>query len=86
MISRSIIQFSVLYIFFQCHCFALNFILILCHLQVTSYENRITWLHDYIILGFKQYRIKFIYDYIMLESMYYNNNSFIMVSVIANGN
>ena len=64
MISRSIIQFLI------CHYFSLNFILILCHLQVTGYENRISLLYGYIILGFKYHSIKFINDYIMLELMY----------------
>ena len=86
MISRSIIQFLISYIFFQCHYFVLNFILILCHLQVTGYEDRISLLYDYIILGFKYYRIKFINDYIMLELMYYKNNSFRKVPVITNAN
>ena len=55
MISRSIIQFLILYIyiFFECHYFLLNFILILWYLQVTGYEDRISLLYDYIILGFK---------------------------------
>ena len=66
--------------------FVLNFILILCHLQVTGYEDRISLLYDYIILGFKYYSIKFINSYIMLELIYYKNNSFIKVSVIANAN
>ena len=43
MINRSIIQFLILYIyiFFECHYFVLNFILILCHLQFTGYKDRI---------------------------------------------
>ena len=86
MINRSIIQFLILYIyiFFECHYFVLNFILILCHLQFTGYKDRISLLYDYIILGFKYYSIKFINDYIMLELMYHRNNSFIKVSVITN--
>ena len=88
MIRRSMFQFLILYIyiFFECHYFALDFILILCHLQFTGYEDRISLLYDYIILGFKYYSIKFINDYIMLELMYYKSNSFIKVSVIANAN
>ena len=66
--------------------FCLKFILILYHLQFTGYEDRISLLYDYIILGFKYYSIKFINDYIMLELMYYKSNSFIKVSVIANAN
>ena len=86
MISRSIIQFLILYIFFECHYFVLNFILILCHLQLSGYEDRISLLYDYIILGFKYYSIKFINDYIMLEPMYYKSNSFMKLSVITNAN
>ena len=88
MIRRSIFQFLILYIyiFFECHYFVLNFILILCHLQFTGYEDRISLLYDYIILGFKYYSIKFINDYIMLELMYYKSNSFMKVSVVANVN
>ena len=70
MTSRSIIQFLSLYIFFECHYSVLNFILFLCHLQVTDYEDMISLLYDYIILDFKYYSIKFINDYIMLELMY----------------
>ena len=72
--------------FFECHYFALNFILILCHLQFTGYKDMISLSYDYIILGFKNYSIKFINDYIMLELMYYKSNSFIKVLVIANAN
>ena len=86
MISRSIIQFLILYIFFECHYSVLNFILILCHLQLSGYEDRISLLYDYIILGFKYYSIKFINDYIMLELMYYKSNSFMKLSVITNAN
>ena len=64
----------------------LNFILILCHLQFTGYEDRISLLYGYIILRFKYYRIKFINDYIMLDLIYYKSNSFIKVSVITNAN
>ena len=62
MITRSIFQFliSYIYIFFECHYFALDFILILCHLQFTGYEDRTTLLRDYIILGFSYYNIKII--------------------------
>ena len=86
MIRRSIIQFLLLYIytFFECHDFVLNFVF--CHLQFTGYEDRISLLHNYIILGLKYYSIKFINDYIMLELTYYKNNSFIKVSVIINAN
>ena len=70
--------------FFGCRYFVLHFILILCHLEVTGYEDRISLLYDYIIVGFKYYSIKFINDYIMLELMYHRNNSFIRVSVITN--
>ena len=38
---------------YECHYFLLNFILILCHLQVTGYEDTICLLYDYIILEFK---------------------------------
>ena len=86
MISRSIIQFLILYIFFERHYFVLNFILILCHLQLSGYEDRISLLYDYIILGFKYYSIKFINDYIMLELMYYKSNSFMKLSVITDAN
>ena len=88
MIRRSIIQFLILhiYIYFECHYFALNFIFILCHLQFTGYEDRISLLYDYIVLGFKYYSIKFINDYIILELMHYKSNSFIKVSVISNAN
>ena len=81
MIRRSIFQFLILYIyiFFEYHYFALDFILILCHLQFTGYEDRTTLLRDYIILGFSYYNIKIIDDYIMLEFMYYISNSFIKV-------
>ena len=81
MIRRSIFQFLILYIyiFFECHYFVLDFILILCHLQFTGYEDRTSLLCDYIILGFTYYSIKIIDDYIMLELMYYKNNSFIKV-------
>ena len=71
MISRSIIQFLISYIFFECHYFVLNFVFILCHLLVSGYEDRISFLHDYIILGFKYYSIKFINNYIMLELIHY---------------
>ena len=71
MISRSIIQFLISYIFFECHYFVLNFVFILRHLLVSGYEDRISFLHDYIILGFKYYSIKFINNYIMLELMHY---------------
>ena len=86
MINRSIIQFLILYIyiFFECHYFVFHLILILCHLEVTGYEDRISLLDGYIIVGFKYYSIKFINDYIMLELMYHRNNSFIRVSVITN--
>ena len=88
MIRRSIFQFLILYIyiFFECHYFVLNFILILCHLQFTGYKDSISLLYDDIILGFKYCSIKFINDYIMLELMYYQSNSFIKVSVIASAN
>ena len=86
MISHSIIQFLILYIFFEFHYFLLNFILILCHLQVRGYEDRISLLYVYIILGFKYYIIKFLSDNIMLELIYYKNNSFMKVSVITNAN
>ena len=88
MIRRSISEFLILYIyiFFECHYFVLNFILILCYLQFTGYKDSISLLYDDIILGFKYYSIKFINDYIMLELMYYQSNSFIKVSVIANAN
>ena len=56
------------------------------HLHATGYEDRISLLYDYIILGFKYYNIKFINDYIMLDLMHYKNNSFIKVSVITNAN
>ena len=87
MIRRSMFQFLILYIyiFFECHYFALDFILILCHLQFTGYEDRISLLYDNIILCFKYHSIKFINDH-MLELMYYKNNSFIKVSVITNAN
>ena len=68
------------------HYFVLNFILILCHLQVSGYEDRISLLYDYIILGFKYYIIKFLNDYIILELMYYKNNLFMKVSVTTNTN
>ena len=68
------------------HYFVLNFILILCHLQVIDYEDRISLLFDYIILGFKYYIIKFLNDYIILELMYYKNNLFMKVSVTTNTN
>ena len=88
MIRRSIIQFLILFIdiFFEYHYFVLNFILILCHLQLTGCEDRISLLYDYIISGFRCYSMKFINDYIMLELMYYKRNSFIKVSVITNAN
>ena len=88
MIRRSIIQFLILFIdiFFECHYFVLNFILILCHLQLTGCEDRISLLYDYIISGFRYYSMKLINDYIMLELMYYKRNSFIKVSVITNAN
>ena len=86
MVSRSIMQFLISYIFFECHYFVLNFILILCHWQVTGYEDRISLSYDCTILGFKYYSIKFINDYIMLEPMYYKYNSFMKVSVITNAN
>ena len=88
MIRRSIFQFLILYIyiFFECHYFVLDFILILCHLQFTGYEDRISLLYDYIVLGFKYYSIKFINDCIMLELTHYKSNSFIKVSVISNAN
>ena len=88
MIRRSIFQFLILYIyiFFECHYFVLDFILILCHLQFTGYEDRISLLYDYIVLGFKYYSIKFINDHIILELMHYKSNSFIKVSVISNAN
>ena len=88
MIRRSIIQFLILYIhiFFECHYVVLNVILILCHLEFTGYEDRISLLYDYIVLGFKYYSIKFINDYIILELMHYKSNSFIKVSVISNAN
>ena len=60
----------------------LKFNLILCHFQVTGYEDRISLLYDCIVLGFKYCDIKFINDYIMLELMYYKNNSFLKISVI----
>ena len=72
--------------FLEPHYFVLNFILILCHLQFTGYEDSISLLCNYIILGFKYYSIKFIKDYITLELMYYKSNSFIKVSVITNAN
>ena len=77
MISRSIIQFTILYIYFEYHYFVLNFRLILCHLQVTSYKDRICLIYDYIILGFNYYSIKFINDYIILELNYCKNSSLI---------
>ena len=40
MIGSSTIQFIILCIFSECHS-VLNFILILCHLQGTGYEDRI---------------------------------------------
>ena len=86
MISHSIIQFLILCIFFEFHYFLLNFILILCHSQVRGYEDRISLLYVYIILGFKYYIIKSLSDYIMLELIYYKNNSFMKVSVITNAN
>ena len=86
MISRSIIQFLMLYMFFECHYFVLSFILPLCHLKVTGYEDGISLLYDYIIIGFEHYSIKFINDYIMLALMYYKNNSLIKVSAITNDN
>ena len=48
MISRSIIQFLAVYIFYECHYFVFNFIVILRQLQVTGYEGSITLLYDYI--------------------------------------
>ena len=86
MVSRSIMQFLISYIFFECHYFVLNFILTLCHWQVTGYEDTISLSYDCTILGFKYYSIKFINDYIMLEPMYYKYNSFMKVSVITNAN
>ena len=67
MTTRSIIQFLILYIyiFFECHYIVLDFILILCHLQFTGYEDRISLLYDYIILGFKYHSIKFINDHML---------------------
>ena len=81
MISHSIIQFTILYLFF-CYYFVFNFILILCHLEVTGYEDKISFLHDYIILGFKCYSVNFINDYIIFDLKYYNN-SFIRVHSIS---
>ena len=88
MISHSIIHFLILYIyiFLECHYFALNFILILYHLQVTCYEDRIILLYDYIILDYKHYNIIFTNDYIMLELVCNKKSLFIRVSVITNAN
>ena len=76
MISRSIIQFIISYIFFECHYFILNFNLILCHLSVTAYDDRINFLYDYVILGFRYYGINFFNDHIILEFKCYKSNSF----------
>ena len=58
----------------------------MCHLQVSSYEERINFLYDYIVLRFKYYSMNFINGYIILELKYYKSNSFIRISVTTNAN